>query len=361
MQFGRKLGWGILGTAQIARKNWRAIRNSGNATVLAVASRTDERSRQFIAECQSEVPMDRTPTPYGSYEELLAAKDIEAVYIPLPTGLRKEWVIRAARARKHVLCEKPCAVSAADLREMLDTCREHGVQFMDGVMFMHSQRLKYMREVLDDPHMTGGIRRIQSAFTFHAPPEFFDGNIRTQSTLEPHGCAGDVGWYCIRFSLWAMKWQMPRMVSARMLSHRVIPMELSAELFFDDAVSAGFYCSFQTNNQEWAVVSGEKGYLRVEDFVLPFAGNDLRFETQQIEYRVNGCDVAMVSGPRQVSVAESSHGESDSQECNMFRTFSSEALSGALNPEWPSMALQTQIVMDACLESARNDGKLIKL
>src|SRR5438105_2549730 len=131
---GKALRWGILGTAQIARKNWRAIHDSGNSTIVAVASRDLERSRRFIAECQAEVAFETVPEAYGSYEELLASQAVDAVYIPLPTGLRKEWVLRAAEAGKHIVCEKPCAVSVADLREMLDACRRHRVQFMDGVM-----------------------------------------------------------------------------------------------------------------------------------------------------------------------------------------------------------------------------------
>ena len=363
-----KLRWGILGTAQIARKNWRAIQNSGNATVAAVASRNLERSRQFIQECQAEAPMSIVPRAVGSYEELLASKDIEAVYVPLPTGLRKEWVIRAAQAGKHILSEKPCAVSSQDLRQMLDACRQHQVQFMDGVMFMHSQRMKRMREVLDDPAAIGGIRRIQTAFTFCAPEEFYAVNIRSQSSLEPHGCMGDLGWYCIRFSLWAMRWQMPQMVSARILSGfsaagdaRVVPTELSAELFFNDGVSAGFYCSFRTNNQEWALISGDKGYLRLDDFVLPFAGREVRFEVEHVEYMVDGCDVRMFAQPDRYSVTEPSHGESGAQECNMFRAFSERVRSGALNSEWPETAFQTQLVMEACLESARQNGKPVNL
>ncbi|HXE63594.1 MAG TPA: Gfo/Idh/MocA family oxidoreductase [Bryobacteraceae bacterium] len=356
-----ELPWGILGTAQIARKNWRAIRNSGNATVAAVASRSLDRSRRFIGECQADVPMPIMPQSFGSYEELLHSKDIQAVYIPLPTGLRKEWVIRAARAGKHILCEKPCAVTTADLREMLDVCREHHVQFLDGVMFMHSGRLTRMREVLDDPASIGGIRRIQSAFTFNAPPEFYEGNIRTQPGLEPHGCMGDVGWYCIRLSLWAMQWQMPREVSARMLSENVVPTELSGELYFENGVSAGFYCSFRTNNQQWAVISGTRGYLRLDDFVLPVAGNNLDFEIQHLDYRVSGCDVRMVPDATRHSIIEPSHGEAGSQECNMFRAFSDQVRSGSLNPEWPRIALQTQLVMNACLDSARRDGKPVAI
>src|SRR5438105_2683620 len=100
-----KVRWGILSTAQIARKNWKAVRNSGNATVVAVASRDLERSRDFIASCQREAPMSNSVTALGSYEDLLASKEVDAVYIPLPTALRRDWVIRAAEAGKHIICE----------------------------------------------------------------------------------------------------------------------------------------------------------------------------------------------------------------------------------------------------------------
>ena len=215
--------FGILGTANIARKNWRGIHESGNSIVAAVASRDMERSREFIRACQSEVPFPTAPQAYGSYEELLASNAVDAVYIPLPTGLRKEWVLKAARAGKHIVCEKPCAVTVSDLREMLDACREHKVQFLDGVMFMHSLRLEAMRAVLEDKQSVGQIRHMTSAFSFHAPPEFFTSNIRARGEMEPHGCVGDLGWYCIRLSLWAMAWQTPREVSGRMLNQFQAP------------------------------------------------------------------------------------------------------------------------------------------
>src|SRR4030095_12909852 len=154
---------GILGAAEIARKNWHAILNSGNGTVGAVASRELARAQKFVAECQQQFPFAQIPQALGSYEELLARKDIDAVYIPLPTGLRKEWVLRAAAAGKHIVCEKPCAVRVSHLQEMIGACRKHGVQFVDGVMFMHSQRLGALRAVLDDGQSIGKIRRIQSS------------------------------------------------------------------------------------------------------------------------------------------------------------------------------------------------------
>ncbi len=90
-------------------------------------------------------PSLQTPQAVGSYEDLLARKDIDAVYIPLPTALRREWVIKAAEAGKHVLGEKPAALNATEVAEMLAACERNKVQYMDGVMFMHSARLPMVR------------------------------------------------------------------------------------------------------------------------------------------------------------------------------------------------------------------------
>src|SRR5271155_5347056 len=101
--------WGILGAAQIARKNWLSILNSGNGAVVAVASRKLDSAARFIEECQAQAPFPVKPQALASYAELIVCPDIDAVYIPLPTALRKEWVLAAAKAGKHVVCEKPCA------------------------------------------------------------------------------------------------------------------------------------------------------------------------------------------------------------------------------------------------------------
>jgi predicted dehydrogenase len=356
---GNKLRWGFLSTAQIGRKNWKAIRNSGNGVITAVASRTMERSHKFIAECQREAPFETQARAMGSYEELIASKDVDAVYIPLPTGLRKEWVIRAAEAGKHIVCEKPCATSIADLREMIDACRRHRVQFIDGVMFMHSKRLERMREVLDDGASVGRIKRITSAFSFCAGDEFFANNIRAHGALEPYGCLGDLGWYCIRFALWAMNWEMPRRVTGRILaevqskeSPAPVPTEFSGELLFDNGISSGFYCSFITQIEQWACVSGNKGYLRVPDFVAPFFGSELEFDLNNAVHNVSGCDFNMEAHWRRFAVPEYSNSHPTAQETNLFRNFASQVRSGTLNEAWPEMAFKTQQVMEECFRAA---------
>jgi predicted dehydrogenase len=355
--------WGILGTARIARKNWKAIRNAGNSALVAVASRAPERARRFIEECQADVPLTPQPAACGSYQELLDRDDVDAVYLPLPTGVRKEWVLRAARAGKHVLCEKPCAVAGADLRAMLDACRESRVQFMDGVMFMHSRRLPLLRQTLDDGHSVGSVRRITSQFSFLASDDFLTTNIRASNALEPLGCLGDLGWYNIRFSLWVMNEQLPQRVVGRLLAGHQAgagppgPMEFSGELFFSGGASAAFFCSYRTGNQQWATVSGTHGAVHVPDFVVPFYGNEVSFEADAPVLRVRSCcDFNMESYPRRLAVHEYSNGMPNAQETHMIRTFAEIVTSGRRQPWWEEQALATQQVLDALLCSARQNG-----
>jgi predicted dehydrogenase len=356
--------WGILGTANIARKNWKAIRKAGNAELVAVASRDRARAEQFIGECQGVEPFARRPDACGSYDELLRRNDVDAVYVPLPTGIRTEWVLRAAEAGKHVLCEKPCGVNSGEVRAILDVCRTHNAQFMDGVMFMHSRRLPLLREVLDDQRSVGTVLRIASQFSFKARGDFLTQDIRVSNELEPLGCLGDLGWYNIRFTLWVMNGQLPERVSGRILtqhgrtdSTQPVPIEFSGELFFPGNTSASFYCSFRAENQQWANISGTQGYVQVPDFVIPFFGCESAFEVNTAVFRVDGCDFRMESHPRRFAVHEYSSGTENAQETNMFRTFSRIVISGQLEPSWGEIALKTQQVLDACLQSAREDGK----
>jgi len=363
----RKCRWGILGTAVIAQKNWKAIRNSGNGIITAVASRDPNKGAEFIRSRQRECPFEAVPESCG-YDALIERSDVDAVYIPLPTGLRKDWVIRAADAGKHVMCEKPCAPSAADLREMIAACDRNNVQFMDGVMYMHSARMPAIRRVLDEGSAVGEIKRIYSQFSFRAPDDFIQHNIRVSSALEPQGCLGDLGWYTIRFALWTMQGQLPRQVIGRKLSQHgradspgAVPMEFTAELLFDGGVSAGFYVSFRTEHQQWVHVSGSKGFLQVSDFVLPNFGSEVAFDVVNNVFTINGCEFNMENSTRRIAVPEYSNSAANSQETNLFRNFAALALSGKPDPYWPDISLKTQLVLDACLESAAQESRPVTL
>jgi predicted dehydrogenase len=352
--------WGILGTANIARKNWKAIRLAETATLVAVASRDVAKAQTYIDACQTDVAFAKAPVAC-SYEELIRRPDVDAIYFPVPTGIRREWVVRAAQAGKHILCEKPCGPTADDVWAMLSACDANRVQFMDGVMFMHSKRLPLLRQVLDDGESVGEIRRIVSQFTFAASEEFQRSNIRSQSALEPLGCLGDLGWYNIRFSLWAMKYQMPERVTGKLIAANAdgVPFEFSGELFFPGGATASYFCSFRTQLQQWAHISGTGGFVTVPDFVLPLYGCESAFEQNTLRFNVSGCSYHWESHPRRYAVDEYSDGKPDAQETNMIRNFSEIVLSGRPDPMWSEIAIKTQLVLDACLQSARREGQLV--
>lgn len=360
----RPLRWGILGAALIARKNWRAIRLSGQGTVVAVASRDPVQARRLVVECQGEEPFDAPPAVEESYEALLGRSDVEAVYVPLPTGVRLEWMRRAVAAGKHVLGEKPAAPSADGLAELLRQCRAQGLQFMDGTMFSHSRRMEAIREVLNDGVSVGRIRRITTAFTFAADAAFAARNIRADARLEPQGCVGDLGWYCLRFILSSMGGRLPEWVRARrhqsvMGPEGEVPGEVTAELGFGGGVTAGLHCSFAAADQQWAVISGDRGVLRVPDFVLPYAGEDMGFEVGQARYSMQGCEARMERRDTWHRVEEASHGTADAQEARMFRAFAGAVRTGRLNEGWMVAALDTQRLLDACMASMAGGGEAV--
>lgn len=336
----RPLRWGILSTARIVRRNWPAMLASGAAELAGLASRDPASAAAFIGEMQALHPWPEPPAVFGTYQALLDSPAIEAVYIPLPTALRKEWVLRAAAAGKHVLCEKPCAIHAADLEEMIACCRANGVLFMDGVMFMHDPRYPLLRRILDDGTSVGPLRRITSAFSFRGSAEFLAGDIRLTGGLEPTGCLGDLGWYCLRASLWAMHWQLPQRVSGRILSS--VPAAdgssgvtaFAGELDFAAGVHASFDCSFLIPGRRWLELAGTEGTLRIPDFVVPVPENDVDWEL--------GYDRVPRAGFPGAVGAE-----------GLFRTFAREVAAGGFSPHWAMIALKTQQLLDACWESAR--------
>lgn len=363
MMSGSICRWGFLSTAAIARKNWKAIRLSGNGRVSAVASRSIPKAQAFIDECAEEVPPGGEVAAVGSYEELIERDDVDVIYIPLPTGLRKQWVLAAAKAGKHVLCEKPVAINLQDAQDMVSACAEAGVQFMDGVMFDHSKRLEEVCRSLRSGESVGKLRRINCHFSFSGDDSFQQSNIRTDSVLEPHGCLGDLGWYCIRMTLWAAGLKMPTHLSARTItglagkdSDGEVPGEFSAELQFEDGLSAAFYCSFLTNNQQTVLLSGDEGYLTVDDFVLPFYDAEASWAENRHVLEIDNCRWNFRRHRNRKAIAEYSCGEPNATEVKMVRRLGQCVIENELDPRYPDLTIKTQRILDACRRSDAGGG-----
>lgn len=149
--------FGILGCAAIAQKLVRAINLTPNVEVAALGSRSLAKAKAFAA-TYNVSPKARL---YGSYEEVLNDANVDVVYIPLPTSLHAEWVVKAADRKKHVLLEKPAALTVEELDVMILACEKNGLQLMDSTMWMHHPRTAKMEDYLR-PELLGEIREVSS-------------------------------------------------------------------------------------------------------------------------------------------------------------------------------------------------------
>lgn len=164
-----------------------------------------------------------------AYQQLVDSSDIvDAVYIPLPSALHKDWVSKTLEAGKHVLLEKPVALSAADFEAMTTTAHRCGKLLMDGTMFVHTNRTWKLLEHCQNEEHVGKIQRIEGAFSFmgtESSPDFFKTNIRCQKDAEPLGCMGDLGWYCVYMALLIFN----ASASARPVAARVVDFECTPD------------------------------------------------------------------------------------------------------------------------------------
>ena len=124
-------------------------------------------------------------------------------------------------------------------------------------------------------------------------------------------------------------------------------------MLFDNGISASFYSSFAAVNEQWAIITGTKGFIRIPDFVLPFYGSDTPFEVYNAYFDVQGCDFNMQPNQKRIAVPEYSNSHANAQETKMVRQFAELVRSGKLDDSWPKAALETQEVMERCLQAAR--------
>jgi predicted dehydrogenase len=122
-----------------------------------------------------------------------------------------------------------------------------------------------------------------------------------------------------------------------------------------------FYNSFITEHQQWVNISGTKGHLVIPDFVLPYFDSEVAFDVHNPSFVVNGCQFDMERHSRRVGVREFANNHPNAQETHLFRNFAALALGGRPDARWPEYSLKTQRILDACLESARNDGRMIPI
>jgi predicted dehydrogenase len=353
IMLNHKLRWGVLSTANIGRAAViPAIQHSANGEVVAVASRDEQKSHDFAAKAG----IGRS---YGSYEALLASSDIDAVYIPLPNSLHRAWTIKAAEAGKHVLCEKPLALNAAECVAMETAARRHNVILMEAFMYRFHPQTEKVLALLREGAI-GEVRLIHSAFTFRVSNP---ANIRLQPQLGG-GSLMDVGCYCVNLSR-TLAGAQPQVARTAMGNTGGIaragqePVEVQATANWSasgvDAQMAGwlrfggqdassallatFDCALTLERREYYDVGGTEGSLLVPAAFLPGTGDT----TIRLRQGRKGESVITVGGVDEYRL--------------MVEHFADCVLNGRPLRYAPSEAANNMRVIEALYRSARNGGQ----
>ncbi|MEX2460086.1 MAG: Gfo/Idh/MocA family oxidoreductase [Paenibacillaceae bacterium] len=260
----KKLRWGVIGAAGINQSVLPAIQASTTGSVMAIASRD-------LVKAQNAAKKFNIPTAYGSYEELLLDNQIDAVYIPLPNHLHKEWTIRAAEAGKHVLCEKPIALNAGEAQKMVDACAKANVKLAEAFMYRHNPRLDRIKEIIASGEI-GQIRALHGAFTFNNAQD--KNNVRYRAEWGG-GSVYDVGCYPLSLARLIMGSE-PIAVTAHAFfsqEHDGVDMMCSGLIEFSDQVAMTFDCGMWADSRQTFEILGTEGRIEMTQAYLPDANN----------------------------------------------------------------------------------------
>jgi len=246
------LSFAILGTGNIARQFATGVNASRRCRLVAVASRSMEKAQAFASAHQ-------IPAAYGSYESALGDPTVQAVYVSLPNTMHHEWTIKALRAGKHVLCEKPFATSVAQAREMFEVARQTGRVLIEAFMYRTHPQTHALAKAIHEG-VIGEVRLIRSSFCFKVGKS--EGNIRFDPGLAG-GVIMDVGCYCVNFSRLIAKSE-PTNIHVVHHRHASGVDDLAAGvLSFPNGVMATFSCGMSAHADNTTSICGSEGYIEI--------------------------------------------------------------------------------------------------
>jgi predicted dehydrogenase len=247
-----ELRWGILSTAGIAReKVIPGIQGAERCSVVAIASRDVGRAQRVAVEAG-------IPRVHGSYEALLADPAVDAVYIPLPNHLHAEWTIAAARAGKHVLCEKPLATTSADAERMIGVCETEGVRLMEAFMYRLHPSWVAVRDLVAAGRI-GRLLAVQSWFSYYNDDPANIRNVREYGG----GALFDIGCYSVNLSRLLFGGE-PTRVEASILRDPVSGVDIVTSGLLEFGVGiATFTCSTRAEDDQRVHVVGTEGRIAI--------------------------------------------------------------------------------------------------
>jgi predicted dehydrogenase len=251
-----KLRFGILSTASIGiRKVIPAMQKGRLTTVAAIASRDLAKAREAASALN-------IPKAYGSYEELLADPEIDAVYNPLPNQLHVPWSIRAAEAGKHILCEKPLSMNVAEARSLIEARDRTGVKIAEAFMIRSFHQWLRLRELLDERRI-GDLRSVTGFFSyFNSDPANIRNHVETGG-----GGVYDIGCYLIHSSRFAFGQEPARVVATIDRDPLMGTDRLASAILEFPSGHAIFTCSTQLIPYQRIHFMGTRGRIEIE---IPF-------------------------------------------------------------------------------------------
>jgi D-xylose 1-dehydrogenase (NADP+, D-xylono-1,5-lactone-forming) len=256
-----KLRWGLLSTARINRAVIPPIRASKRSDLVAVASRSQVSAEAYAKEWD-------IPRAFGSYEALLADPDINAVYIGLPNHLHAEWSIKCAAVGKHVLCEKPLALSTAEVDRMIAVARQQRVVIAEAFMYKHHPQTLKVLELLKQ-RVIGDLLVIKGAFTFNLTRS---GDVRLNPEMGG-GSIWDVGCYPISYTRLIAGEEPIEALGWQVLGPTGIDDVFVGQLRFTSGLLAQFECGFHSPYRAWMEIVGTGGTMWLSKPFKPESDN----------------------------------------------------------------------------------------
>jgi predicted dehydrogenase len=252
-----KIRWGVLSTAKIGTEQVIPAMQLGQyCEIAAIASR-------HVDKAQAAAKQLGIPKAYGSYEELLADPDIDAVYIPLPNHLHVPWSIKALDAGKHVLCEKPIGLTTAEARELLDAAQKRpALKVMEAFMYRHHPQWRRARGLVTEGKI-GELRTIQSFFSYYnLDPD----NIRNKAEIGGGGLM-DIGCYCISLSRFIFGAEPQRVFGIMEYDPQFKTDRLTSGMLDFGRGTSTFTCSTQLMPYQRVNIFGTEGRVEID---IPF-------------------------------------------------------------------------------------------
>lgn len=253
----KNLRWGFLSTAHISQKLILPIQKSKNHQIIAVASRDESKARAYAKQFQ-------IPQSYGNYEALLADPQIDVIYNPLPNHLHAEWTIKACQAGKHVLCEKPMALSLDEIDAMHSAAQKAGVVIQEAFMYRHHPQTLKAKELVDSGYL-GQVRLGRGVFTFYLKD---DENVRLKPEMGG-GSLWDVGVYPVSYLRTMLGLEPETVWGVQQTGPSGVDIGFSGEMVFQKGRALGqFQCGFNAVFHTSIELIGDEGSLYIP---VPFS------------------------------------------------------------------------------------------